>query len=159
MKLSDKQIQRLLQFGAAQSVENPLGYMSSVTDRSLLKLGLIEVEETRMRFGGPGAIGRAMMTVKVGKLTPAGHRYLGDCGFAPFPNEERFLGKRRVGYCAEHYLPFIACLAKGWVEITERTIQPQDWVKWKKTKAGRDAMKIERSPEEINLINSVMPNE
>lgn len=150
--LSSNQLQRLLQFAAAEAMKNPLGYMDTNTDKSLVRRGLISVVEKRMSLGGSGAIGRMVMTVKIAELTAAGHRYIGECGFAPFPNEEKFLGNKRVGYCVPTFAPYISCLAKGWIEQVEVI---DTWVKWKKTKLGRSAMKIIRTSGEQDLIDSV----
>ena len=149
LKLTDRQLQRLLEIAAAQSVGKPLGYMGTSRDKSLLRHGLISIEEKKIPF-----IGNLMMTSEIALMTPEGHRYIGACGFAPFPNEEKFLSKRRIGYCDATYEPFVSCLAKGWIEIIE-TRDAEHWVKWKKTKAGNAVCKITRSQEEQELIDSV----
>lgn len=117
-------------------------FAKSATVRALVRRGLISLTESKRPFGGPGPIGRLTMTVTLAEPTAQGYRQLDEFGFAPFPAERAFLAKRR-GTCIRTYRPFVAALAKGWIEVVDGAETGDGWARWKATEAGKEALRRE----------------
>lgn len=143
--LTKPQIVELYRIAFTLDGEETCGaFTNSATVRALARRSLISLKEIKRPFGGPGPLGRLTMTMTLAEPTELGYRRLDEFGFAPFPAERAFLAKRR-GTCIRTYRPFVACLAKGWVEVVDGVEAGDGWARWKATEAGKDA--LQRSDE------------